>query len=321
MNKVLAKFLWLFILVYIDDIVVYSSSFKNHLSHLDSILKAISKANITLSPPKCHIGYQSLILLGQRVSRLGISTHQEKIDAVDSMKPPTKVKELQMFLGFVNYFANYIPFFTWITKPLYQLLSKDAKWEWGPLHQEAFELSKLALQTAPVLAHPIDRKGYRLYTDASDFGIGAVLQQIQSIKIKDLKGTKIYECLQNNYNKKEEPPQLIIIADKDEVCPKTLHWSDEFEETMVYIERVISYWSRLLKSAEKNYSPMEKEALALRDSLVKFQPIIEGESITAITDHSALTWSKTYQGVNRRLAVWGLTFTAYPKLKIVHRVG
>jgi len=76
-----------------------------------------------------------------------------------------------------------------------------------------------------------------------------------------------------------------------------------------------------LKSAEKNYSPTEKEALALRDGLVKFQPIIEGESITAITDHSALTWSKTYQGINRRLAVWGLTFAAYPKLKIVHRAG
>jgi len=132
MNKVLAKFLWLFVLVYIDDIVVYSSSFKNHLSHLDSILKAITKANITLSPPKWHIGYQSLILLGQRVSRLGISTHQEKIDAMDAMKPSTKVKKLQMFLGFVNYFANYIPFFTWITKPLYHLLSKDAKWEWDP---------------------------------------------------------------------------------------------------------------------------------------------------------------------------------------------
>jgi len=81
------------------------------------------------------------------------------------------------------------------------------------------------------------------------------------------------------------------------------------------------YWSRLLKSAEKNYSPTEKEALALKDALVKFQPIIEGESITTITDHSALTWSKTYQGVNQRLMTWGLTFATYPKLKIVHRAG
>jgi len=113
---------------------------------------------------------------------------------------------------------------------------------------------------------------------------------------------------------------LVIIADKNEICPKASHWSNDFEDTTVFIERVISYWSRLLKSVEKNYSPTEKEALALRDSL-EFQPIIEGESITAITDHSALTWSKTYQGVNQRLAVWGLTFATYPKLKIVHRAG
>src|SRR5258706_2820101 len=70
MNKVLAKFLWLFVLVYIDDIVVYSKTFDHHAQHLDSVLGAIANANITLSPPKCHIGYQSLILLGQRVSRL-----------------------------------------------------------------------------------------------------------------------------------------------------------------------------------------------------------------------------------------------------------
>jgi len=86
--------------------------------------------------------------------------------------------------------------------------------------------------------------------------------------------------------------KLIIIADKDKVRPKNDAWNDIFDETEVYIKRVIVYWSRLLKSAEKNYSPMEKEALALKDALVKFQPLIEGEMITAITDHSALTGAK-----------------------------
>jgi len=321
MNKVLAKFLWLFVLVYIDDIVIYSQSFEHHIQHLDSVLHTIAKANITLSPPKCHIGYQSLILLRQRVSRLGISTHQEKIDAVDAMKPPTKVKELQMFLGFVNYFAIYIPFYTWITKPLYHLLSKDTAWEWSPIHQEAYDLCKLALKSTPILGHPQDGKGYRLYMDASDFGIGAVLQQIQAIRIQDLKGTQLYERLYKAYRSGKPPPQLVTIADKDEDQPMTTAWNNIFEETEVYIERVIAYWSRLLKSAEKNYSPTEKEALALKDALVKFEPLIEGEIITAITDHSALTWSRTYHNVNRQLMSYGLTYSVYPKLKIVHRAG
>jgi hypothetical protein len=321
MNKVLAKFLWFFVLVYIDDIVVYSQSFDNHVRQLDQVLQAIAGANITLSPPKCHIGYQSLILLGQRVSRLGISTHQEKIDSVDAMKPPTRVKELQMFLGFVNYFAIYIPFYTWITKPLYRLLSKDTDWTWEPLHQEAYELCKLALKSTPILGHPQDGRGYRLYTDASDFGIGAVLQQIQPIQIRDLKGTQLYDRLLRAHQSGNPPPQLITIMDRDEERPLTTQWNNIFEDTEVYIERVIAYWSRLLKSAEKNYSPTEKEALALKDALVKFQPLIDGEVITAITDHSALTWSKTYNNVNRRLMSWGLTYSAYPKLKIVHRAG
>ena len=107
-----------------------------------------------------------------------LKTHQEKIDSVDTMKPPAKVKDLQMFLGFVNYFANYIPFFTWLTWPLYRLLHKDAKWEWNPIHQEAYELCKLTLKSTPILGYPKDGLGYRLYTDASNFGIGAILQQI-----------------------------------------------------------------------------------------------------------------------------------------------
>ena len=112
-----------------------------------------------------------------------------------------------------------------------------------------------------------------------------------------------------------------MIAEKDEKQPKTESWDDNFEDTEVYIERVVAYWSQLLKSAEKNYSPTEKEALALKDALIKFQPLIEGESITAITDHSALTWSKTYNNINHCLMSWGLTYSAYPKLKIVHCAG
>jgi len=100
-----------------------------------------------------------------------------------------------------------------------------------------------------------------------------------------------------------------------------LQWNDKFKETEVFIKRVIAYWSRLLKSTEKNYSPTEKEALTLKDTLVKFQPLIEGKRITAITDHSALTWSKTYNNINRRLMSWGLTYSAYPNLKIIHRAG
>lgn len=98
-------------------------------------------------------------------------------------------------------------------------------------------------------------------------------------------------------------------------------WAEIFEDTEVHIERVVAYWSRILKSAERNYSLTEREALALREGLIKFQTYIEGEKIIAITDHAALTWSKTFQNVNRRLLTWGTTFSAYPDLVIVYRAG
>jgi len=75
-------------------------------------------------------------------------------------------------------------------------------------------------------------------------------------------------------------------------------WAGGFDSTTVHIERVITYWSRILKPAEQNYSPTEREALALKDSLIKFQPYIEGKRIWAITDHTALTWSRTFQNIN-----------------------
>jgi len=180
---------------------------------------------------------------------------------------------------------------------------------------------KFTTSTSLSVGHLQDGKGYQLYTDASDFGIGAILQQIQAIRIQDLKGTQLYERLYKAYQSGKPPLQLVTIADKDEDRPMTTAWNNIFKEMEVYIERVIAYWSRLLKSAEKNYSPTEKEALALKDTLVKFEPLIEGESITAITDHSALTWSRTYHNINCQLMSYGLTYLAYPKLKIVHRAG
>jgi len=87
---------------------------------------------------------------------------------------------------------------------------------------------------------------------------------------------------------------------------------------LVHIKRVIAYWSRVLKSAERNYLLTEQEALALKEGLIKFQAYIEGETILAVTDHAALTWSKTFQNVNQRLLTWGTVFAAYPNLHIVH---
>jgi hypothetical protein len=323
MQGILSAYLWIFTLVYIDDIVVYSKTFEEHLKHIDLVLKAISKAGITLSPAKCHLGYQSLQLLGQQVSRLGLATHQEKIKAISQLAEPRNVHELLTFLGMMTYFSAYIPFYAWIVAPLFKLLRKNTPWSWGNIEREAFELSKEVLISAPIRAYAIPGRGYRLYSDACDYGLAAILQQVQPITIKDLKGTRAYERLRKAYDNGDPIPNLVIEIAKDgtDLQGQDKEWAENFEDTTVCIERVIAYWSRTLKPAEQNYSPTEREALALKEGLIKFQSYIEGERIDAITDHAALTWSKTFQNVNRRLLSWGTTFAAYPNLHIVHRAG
>lgn len=162
---------------------------------------------------------------------------------------------------------------------------------------------------------------YRVYTDACDYGLAGILQQVQPIHIRDLKGTRTYERLVKAYRNKEAVPVLVPAIKGVNDVPEPTDWADDFDDTIVHVERVICYWSRVLKSPERNYSPTERKALALKEALIKFQTFLEGEEILAITDHAALTWSRTFQNVNRRLLTWGTVFSAYPNLHIVHRAG
>ena len=323
MQGILAPYLWIFCLVYIDDIVIYSKSYEDHIDHLDKVLEAIENAGITLSPVKCHLFYSSILLLGHKVSRLGLSTHTEKVRAVLELQSPTKLSQLQTFLGMAVYFSAFIPYYADRCYPLFQLLRKGAKWLWSAECETAFNSIKSALQEAPVLGHPQEGLPYRLYTDASDEALGCALQQVQPIAVKDLKNTRLYSQLKKAFEAEKKPPRLVVqlpSALNDNLAAEI--WGETFDDTMVYIERVIAYWSRTFKSAETRYSTTEREALAAKEGLVKFQPFVEGEKVTLVTDHAALQWAKTYENSNRRLAAWGTVFSAYaPNLSIVHRPG
>ena len=323
MQGILAPYLWIFCLVYIDDIVIYSKSYEEHLSHLDQVLAAIEKAGITLSPKKCHLFYGSILLLGHKVSRLGLSTHAEKVKAIMELERPKKLSQLQAFLGMVVYFSAFIPYYASICAPLFQLLRKGCKWHWGVEQEHAFQSAKSALESSPVLGHPMEGLPYRLYTDASDEALGCSLQQVQPIRVGDLKGTRTYSRLKKAFDSGIAPPRLVPgLSTKCKDHEFNDAWAVDFNETIVHVERVIAYWSRLFKNAETRYSTTEREALATKEGLVKFQPFIEGKNVLLITDHSALQWARTYENANRRLAAWGAVFSAYaPKLEIIHRAG
>ena len=138
MQNVLAPFLWIFKLVYINNIVIFSLTLEDHISHLNQVFKAIEDSGVTLSVTKCHFGYQSLLLLGQMVSWLGLSTHKEMVDGILLLDEPKDHHDLQVFLGTMVYFSVYILFYTWIAGPLFNLLKGSIKLEWTEIHSEAF---------------------------------------------------------------------------------------------------------------------------------------------------------------------------------------
>lgn len=206
-----------------------------------------------------------------------MSTHQEMVDAIVALGKPKNVPELRTFLSMMVYFSSYIPLYAWLVNPLFALL-KDTPWKWGELEDEAWSLSKEALVPAPVRAYTIPGLGYRLYTDACDYGLAGILQQVQPIRVKDLKGTKLYERLAKAHAEGHPVPSLV--TEVSELLPRPVQppsWGGSLDKTVVQVEQVIAYWLRILKSAEKNYLPTEREALALKESLVKFQAYPEGD--------------------------------------------
>ena len=137
MQEILSPYLWVFTLVYIDDIVVYLQTFEDHIQHIDQVLKAIAASGLTLSPPKCHLSY----LLGHKVSRLGLSTHQEKLKAIWELEAVHDRKGLESFLRLAVYFTMYILYFSWIATPLFKCLrQKELGFAWGEDQTKAFEL-------------------------------------------------------------------------------------------------------------------------------------------------------------------------------------
>ena len=148
------------------------------------------------------------------------------------------------------------------------------------------------------------------------------MQQVQYMAVKDLQGMRIYTKLKLACKKGEPVPKFAARLSKEHNDRRpVLEWNAQWEDSLVPVERVVAYWSRVLAPAETRYSTTEHEALVAKESLICFQPFIEGERVLLVMDHAALTWAKTYENANHRLAAWGLVFAAFPKLVIVHRPG
>ncbi|KAL7295098.1 hypothetical protein TKK_0011566 [Trichogramma kaykai] len=231
---------------YLDDIIIVTVDFSEHLSWIERVLKRLIEAGLEINRDKCEFCCSRVTYLGYLLNKDGLRVDPEKLGPIVKYPTPSNIKQLRRFLGVIE-----------ISRGL-----------GGEEQQEAFDTLKRALTTVPILARPNFNKPFTIQCDASATALGAVLVQ------DDDKGD----------------------------------------------EHPIVYLSRVLNSAERNYSTSEKECLAILWSIKKLRPYIEGYKFTVVTDHSALTWLRNLKDPTGRLARWALELQQWDFI-IVHRKG
>ncbi|VDI54419.1 Hypothetical predicted protein [Mytilus galloprovincialis] len=177
MTKVLQELNWKVALIYIDDILVFSKNFDEHLEHLNLVFQKLKQAKLTLQPSKCHFAAKQVKYLGHIISEHGIQVDKSKTVAVSEYPIPKSVKQLRSFLGMCNYYRKFIQNYSKICSSLTTLLKKDVKFDWTTKQDDAFNTLKQKLTSAPILAFPDFEKEFFLSIDASDSAIGYVLGQ------------------------------------------------------------------------------------------------------------------------------------------------
>lgn len=165
------------VLVYLDDIVIVSQDFETHLKTLETVLDRLLAAGLVVSPDKCRFCRSQLKYLGYLVDQHGLRPDPEKVQAILNISSPKNVGEVRRFLGTASWYRRFIPHFSTTVAPLTNLTKKNVSWSWSPECESSFRAIKEYLITAPVLTCPDFSKTFILQTDASGFGLGAVLTQ------------------------------------------------------------------------------------------------------------------------------------------------
>ena len=145
-----------FVLIYLDDIFIFSSTLDEHISHVRAVITTLTNSNMRIRRGKCHFGYQEAILLGHVISGNGIRADPQKVSTFVNLSRPTSGKQVQAMLGFSSYLRDYIPMYSKIAKPLENLKSPKAITDelWTTVEEKSFQLLKDALSNSPIVSTP-----------------------------------------------------------------------------------------------------------------------------------------------------------------------
>jgi transposase InsO family protein len=178
MDATMAGLKWKTLLVYMDDIIVFSATFNEHLNDLEEVFIRLKDANITLNLNKCSFFRKKIKYLGHTISREGVQPCRERVQGLINKQSPTSIKELRTWLGMISYYRNFIPQFSKRCASLYHLTHNDVTFTWTAREELILQEMKNYLASEPILRHPNFSYPFLLRTDASIDGLGAVLSQI-----------------------------------------------------------------------------------------------------------------------------------------------
>ena len=177
MNSVLRPFIRVCVVVFLDDILIFSRTWSDHLKHLDEILSALENQELYCKLSKCEFALLVMKFLGHVLTGNSLELDPDKLKAVKEWPAPTSLIEVRRFLGFTNFFRRFIKYYSAIARPLEELTGKYARFTWETGQEKAFRELREALLTAPVLKLADVNKPFRVMSDASDSAIGGVLLQ------------------------------------------------------------------------------------------------------------------------------------------------
>ena len=177
MDNILSGLIGTIAYVYLDDIVIYSQNMEDHERDLQAVFDRLRTAGLRLKPTKCVFGLNKVKLLGYVLSNDGIQTDPEKVTAITKLQAPKSLNEVRSFLGMTGYYRQCMPNYAKVAEPLVCLTRKNVRFEWNEEREQAFEKLKLLLTSSHVMTAPDVRKPYKLYTDAWDYAVGAILIQ------------------------------------------------------------------------------------------------------------------------------------------------
>ena len=211
MDRIFGDLQWKNICVYFDDIFMFSNSFEEHLKLLREVFTRLRKYELQAKLAKCQFLRKELIFLGYQVTTNGISPNPSRVKNVQEWGTPRKTKDVRAFVGLCSYYRRFVPHFASIAEPLHRLMGKNSEFKWTEEAETAFKTLKDKLTSAPVLVAPDWNLPFVLHTDASKFGLGAVLAQMVNDEEKVIAyASKSLKKSQQNYTTSDRECLAII---------------------------------------------------------------------------------------------------------------